>query len=239
MYFFIRLFGICLTVRLAYASAAKEPRCYSRFDWEDKLLDKTIRTEIKMEEYMEKLDGALETIRVRKEEIDEIRNSIDKKLEEFMNQSDAKTKQAVADIQSVQEPSKTPTISFNAREAADTSPNKNQVIVFQSVIHNFGNAYDVTAGIFTAPVTGLYLFSVQICTYYSNHGRFQAVVDRSANVILAIQEYDSSHHTSTSNTVSQYLTEGQRVWVQASYGSTNLFEDAECWNQFSGCLVHA
>ena len=39
---------------------------------------------------------------VREEEIDEIRNSIDKKLEEFMNQSEAKIKQAVADIQSVQ-----------------------------------------------------------------------------------------------------------------------------------------
>ena len=39
---------------------------------------------------------------VRKEEIDEIRNSIDKKLEEFMNQSEAKIKQAVADIQFVQ-----------------------------------------------------------------------------------------------------------------------------------------
>ena len=39
---------------------------------------------------------------VRKEEIDEIRNSIDKKLEDFMNQSEAKIKQAVTDTQSFQ-----------------------------------------------------------------------------------------------------------------------------------------
>lgn len=36
-----------------------EPRCYSRFDWEDKLLEKTIRTDIKVDQLMVQLEKAV------------------------------------------------------------------------------------------------------------------------------------------------------------------------------------
>ena len=135
---------------------------------------------------------------------------------------------------------KTPTIAFNAKGAKDNSPETKQRIVFQSVVFNVGNAYDTETGIFTSPINGTFLFSVQLCAHNQKTVQFQVVVDNSENVILAIRHYDYHDHVSTSNTVPQYLTEGQRVWVQASYGSTSrlLYESTDCWNQFSGCLVH-
>ena len=36
---------------------------YFSFDWEDKLLEKAIRTEIKAQQYMEKIDAAMEEIK--------------------------------------------------------------------------------------------------------------------------------------------------------------------------------
>ena len=108
------------------------------------------------------------------------------------------------------------------------------------MVFSVGNAYDPKTGIFTTPVNGTFLFSVQLCAVNQLTVGFQVVVDNSENVILAIRHYDYHDYVSTSNTVPQYLTEGQRVWVQASYGSTSkiLFESTDCWSQFSGCLVH-
>ena len=131
----------------------------------------------------------------------------------------------------------TRTITFSAKTAFNLIPETSQVIIFQTVLQNEGNAYDSTSGVFTSPVNGTFFFSVQLCANNRKWARFQLVVDNMKS-ILAISHYNRyASHTTTSNSVAQYLSEGQKVWVQASYNA-GLSETPFCWNQFSGMLVH-
>ena len=130
------------------------------------------------------------------------------------------------------------TVTFSAKNPLDLTPETNQIIVFQTVLQNEGNAYDSATGIFTAPVNGTFFFSVQLCSDHRKWARFQLAVDGKEDIILAISHYNhDADYTSTSNSVAHYLSEGQRVWVQASY-NIGLEDNSICWNQFSGMLVH-
>ena len=137
----------------------------------------------------------------------------------------------------------TPTVAFNVRDATDLSPSQNEVIRFRTILLNIGGGYDEQSGIFTSPVNGTFIFSVQVATYPSKWGRLQLVCDTSSNVILSIAHYNTAaHYTSTSNTVAQVLNEGQKVWVQFGYDarSTQVLDESPSYasNQFSGLLVH-
>ena len=136
-----------------------------------------------------------------------------------------------------------PAIAFNVRDAKDLSPQEHDVIQFKNVVLNVGGAYDETTGIFTSPVNGTFMFSIQTATWISHWGRFQLVVDASSNVILSIAHNSTAAHTaSTSGTVAHVLTEGQKVWLQFQYnsGTTQVLHESADYasNQFSGVLVH-
>ena len=119
----------------------------------------------------------------------------------------------------------TPTTQFSAKGVRDVSPNQNQVIIFPTVLENIGNSSNPGTGVFTTPANGTYLFSMQTCTHVQKYAYFQLVVDSINNVILVLRNYDQNEHTSTSGSVSRYLTEGQRVWVQSNRnsGTTQLY----------------
>jgi hypothetical protein len=52
--------------------------------------------------------------------------------------------------------------SFFAGRSTLGNPSLNTTMVFNSVLHNIGNAYNSSTGVFTAPVAGVYLFSVML-----------------------------------------------------------------------------
>ena len=135
-----------------------------------------------------------------------------------------------------------PVVLFSARHVRDTSPEGGQVIVFYDTLQNIGDAYDPVTGIFTAPVSGTYLFSIQACTQASQFARFQLVAESSDNIILAISHYThSASYTTSSDSVAHHLTEGQRVWVVSYHNSgstTTLYDHSSyCWNHFFGVLL--
>ena len=136
---------------------------------------------------------------------------------------------------------KIPTIVFNAKTVTNTSLSSGQTLVFSSVISNIGSAYSSTTGKFTAPVNGTYSFTVQLCLAYTGRvQQFSIVLD--GNIILALYDSSSMHTTirTLPSTVPVYLKQGQKVWVSYSggYCSRCVYQNPNCWNQFSGTLVH-
>ena len=137
---------------------------------------------------------------------------------------------------------RSPTIAFNVRGATDKSPTAGQTIVFETIIINTGAAFDVHTGIFTSPVNGTFLFSVQVCSAFRQNGSFKLIADDVTLLSISNYNYISSF-TSTSGSAVYHLTAGQRVWVQNEHdaGSSANLEDSDkeraCWNQFSGVII--
>ena len=210
-----------------------------RYDLEEKILEKSIRTEIMMTEYMERMEKALEKMAAYTEACEDAK----KTLEETKVAVQRETTERLADMEQNLTEFKSrvivPTISFNVRKAKILTPAQYQVMTFEHVIQNNGTAYDDMTGIFTAPYDGTYLFAVQVCAKQQKYGDFILVVDDRNNEILVVVDYEKeNHYTSTSGTVIHWLAKGQKVWVMNNY-QTELYEqDHWCSNQFSGVLIH-
>lgn len=68
-------------------------------------------------------------------------------------------------INFVTEEIQTAAIVFTTKTVINTTTKHRQIIVFQTVLQNVGNAYDATIGILTSPVNGNFIFSVQVCVH--------------------------------------------------------------------------
>ena len=114
-------------------------------------------------------------------------------------------------------------------------------MVFTTVIQNIGNGYDSSTGIFTAPVNGTYMFNVQLCVHSRKWAQFQLAVDSSSNVKATFRHYNADSADVLTTSVAHTLSVGQKIWIQSytDSGSVNvLFDQSDCWSQFSGALVH-
>ncbi|XP_060572182.1 uncharacterized protein LOC132730312 [Ruditapes philippinarum] len=175
---------------------AKEPVC-SKFAYEEQLLEKMIRTEIKVETMANEIkttqETVMDTLGVIKKTVQEftdmfesLKNNItgrmlentqiiEKKMKFFeklyeatrMNLTQEIEKQGNSVVE-MQGKLERPSVAFNAHHVADVNLDEaNERIVFDTVITNEGSGYDSSTGIFTAPVGGMYQFNVHICTHSS------------------------------------------------------------------------
>ena len=187
-----------------------------------------------METYLKNMNDAMESIAGLKDDYKDVKSNIDKALAEYRTVIDQQKQRIEGELSK-------PTIAFNVRDAKNLSPQKNEIIQFKTIVLNAGGGFDETTGIFTSPVNGTFIFSIQVSTYHQKWGVFQLVCDTSDNEILRIAHFNhNADETTTSGTVSHVLSQGQRVWVQSLYysRSTKLDENASFGtNQFSGVLV--
>ena len=210
-----------------------------RYDLEEKILEKSIRTEIMMTEYMGRMEKALEKMASYKEDFENTKKTLEETKVALQRETTERLADMTQNITELQSQAIVPTISFNVRKAKVSNPTKYQVIMFEHVIQNNGRAYDEVTGIFTAPYNGTYLFSVQVCAQTRKFGNLILVVDDRNNEILVVVDYEKYTSSTTSGTVVHWLAEGQEVWVMNYKSATQLHEeDHLCSNQFSGVLIH-
>ena len=60
----------------------------------------------------------------------------------------------------------------------------NQNIAFDNVITNVGNAYNSHAGVFIAPVSGIYVFSTSIMSYQNTRTHY--AFERNGNIVMRL-----------------------------------------------------
>ncbi|KAK7506693.1 hypothetical protein BaRGS_00002168, partial [Batillaria attramentaria] len=92
-------------------------------------------------------------------------------------------------------------------------------IVFGHVDLNLGGGYNNHSGVFTAPVGGVYEFSVKIS--HVPPGKMHVHVLKQGSPIAEVgANGDDNYHDRSSANVVTHLKEGDRVWVERMPGST-------------------
>jgi hypothetical protein len=128
-------------------------------------------------------------------------------------------------------------IAFHAYTKSGGSYTKNQLLIFPYVLINMGEGYDKSTGFFTAPVTGLYLFSAHICNA-SSHYMIISIIHEEV-VIAKTDAFESDQTTCSSVSAPVLVKMGGKVSIMSSYGSCKLYADYDFrWPSFAGVLLH-
>ncbi|XP_034419488.1 complement C1q tumor necrosis factor-related protein 3-like [Cyclopterus lumpus] len=108
-------------------------------------------------------------------------------------------------------------------------------LIFSKTITNIGRAYNQTAGVFTAPVRGLYFFSFTAADYLKGYMGLH-LYRNNQPVIFSLDLNDHGGYASTSSGLALQLEEGDGVRLSLP-GSYRLYDDSRNFSIFSGFLL--
>jgi len=134
-------------------------------------------------------------------------------------------------------------VAFFARTLTNYEPAEGETLVFPEVQLNDGNGYNGTTGVFTTPVTGVYILMAMMQGHGDEGDNFQVemVVDgvKKVDMFKDATMNDEDHNSSIS--IVTRLEAGQKVWFRTEDDETEFDKDPK-WakgNSFSGSLIKA
>ena len=113
--------------------------------------------------------------------------------------------------------------------------------MFDVTRFNLGENYDVTTGIYTAPINGIYSFSINMTGRSDDTFGFSLRAEGAAGAFTMNTDLDGHGFASTGLSVPLHLTAGQEVWVspyqveEGIWGAETTI--MESW--FGGYLISA
>ncbi|XP_060081244.1 uncharacterized protein LOC132560598 [Ylistrum balloti] len=128
-------------------------------------------------------------------------------------------------------------IGFTASLSTVTALGNGQIIVFDTIISNDGNGYDSRYGHFTAPITGLYAFSVTVMCYGSESELHVNILKDGQNIGVAFA--NGNHYDNGSKFVVVQLQAGQVVWVEHANEPSGYKIHGQGYSSFSGFLIQS
>ncbi|KAK3090389.1 hypothetical protein FSP39_011452 [Pinctada imbricata] len=109
-----------------------------------------------------------------------------------------------------------------------------QVLIYNKVLLNVGNGYNLRSGHFVAPVSGIYSASVSLMGYYTNSVYLQLVKDGKELVRLWTNK---GRHELGAQTIAVQLRKNEAVWVRLLKSIGGKIYGSEPYNTFSVVLV--
>ena len=112
-------------------------------------------------------------------------------------------------------------------------------MIFNRTLFNIGGGYDPSTGVFTTPVSGLYLFSLHFMGgSHSNSTNLATYVDGRQTLCVAFaMGVDRQENDQGSCTAVAQLQQGQGVSVKVYYGTPTIW--GSILTSFSGVLVQS
>lgn len=114
----------------------------------------------------------------------------------------------------------TSTVAFKARLATDTAVTIGTAIMFTNVMFNEGGAYSPDTGMFTASVSGIYMFSLALCAKYQTTVVISIMIEGKKYTMTTFYGDSLVDKCLSADTVA-IVTAGQRVWVEGLSGTTS------------------
>ncbi|KAL4225426.1 hypothetical protein ACF0H5_016116 [Mactra antiquata] len=237
--------------------SAEEPNCCSKvfrcskYDFEEKVLEKLIRLEHRFELLKQDFTQSLSEMKTTKTDMEQYITNIDETLaavKETVNITSLEIRinktlnEQLEDLDMWKGRLSHPTIMFKARQLAKSMFEQDETLIFTNAFSEHGNGYNPDSGIFTVPVSGMYWFQVTLCL--ESAGCIVGIlVD--GEKILVENIYDNSGGDHGGNSCFSYstvhlLSAGQSVVVKAlsGYSKCNIHQsEAHRWNTFYGLLL--
>lgn len=129
-------------------------------------------------------------------------------------------------------------VAFTAvADASINSLSRGQKLVFETPILNHGNGYHEQLGVFIAPETGIYIFSV---TVMCQDGRWiESNLMQNGNVIARISATEQSGVDQGAVTVAISAVAADEVWVDVDWPESGAKYYGGRYTLFSGFLLTA
>lgn len=131
-------------------------------------------------------------------------------------------------------------VLFKATNVMSDTNLQGEILIFYTIVTNDGLGYDKNSGIFTAPVSGVYLFTVQICPEIGAH--LQVHIVASGDVIGKLHFKNSSdiYDVCVSANGIHKVLEGEKAWIVCSKANSkgDVIYGAFHANSFSGILLN-
>ena len=114
--------------------------------------------------------------------------------------------------------------------------NQWEPVIFDDVISNFGSAFEPQSSIFTCPVTGVYMFGVNLMTPVNDSAQVHLNIDneRLFNV-LADDAFDV--YSTGTNFAFVSCSQGQSVWVETNRNRVNQKFHSNRYTTLSAILI--
>lgn len=117
-------------------------------------------------------------------------------------------------------------VAFFARldEGELTGVAQNQTILFDNIVVNAGNAFNLKAGVFTAPVDGFYFLSVAVASDLGHNHQLQVALMKNNDMLaIAHAHGDSGHIDQGGVSIVVGLVSGDKVYVKSTYQDVTDF----------------
>ncbi|XP_063072501.1 cerebellin-2-like [Engraulis encrasicolus] len=137
--------------------------------------------------------------------------------------------------------SESPKVAFSASlgDTGNRGPfNTDITLTFKDVITNVGNAFQPATGIFTAPVRGVYLFSVFECSLSPQPASVSLHRNQEMVVSVAKGQTQRDGAANGSNGVTLHLEQGDQVYVRL-WKDSWVYDSTAHYTTFSGVLLFA
>ncbi|XP_024587891.1 protein HP-25 homolog 2-like [Neophocaena asiaeorientalis asiaeorientalis] len=127
-----------------------------------------------------------------------------------------------------------PPKSAFAVKVSDPLPALSQPIVFKEALHNDQDRFNLTTGVFTYTVPGVYHFGFDIELF--QHAMKLGLM-KNGTQVLEKEAQDKDNYRHVSGNVSLQLTMGDRVWLESKLDTAES-EKGLTESMFFGCLLY-
>ena len=128
-------------------------------------------------------------------------------------------------------------VALKVRLSADVKLEVGHYLHYDTVVVDVGNSFDEASGLFRAPTSGVYIFSVTSCSKGREWGVLNIVKDR--KVIGQVGSGSTGGHTDCNSEVTTSFVElHSAVWVEWESGSYSSVVNTHHWCSFTAVLVH-
>ena len=126
-------------------------------------------------------------------------------------------------------------VGFTAWAGSDKQYSRDQIVIFDRIVSNLGDRYRWQNSTFTCPVSGTYLFYLNVVSK-PGHSMIVHIIKENSALVLAVADGVSDVHNHGSALVIINCLANERVWPQMALSGNLDGNNRE--SHFTGYLLH-